>query len=210
MRNFWILIFAGLLSTSCVTVRFTEPQPAGVQAMDEFPPSFCGTYLLSEYGYADHSDLDTLVIFPKGFLAISMETEEYSTEDIQNNPNILIRDSLIFRMDRDPEKGYVFTRTDSTIQFSYWEREESYLSDSLILKNYAGEYYLSVRDDEGGYNVLLLKTERNGDLIAWMVDPENEIETFRTIRPGFRKKKTAREKPKHTLSVPNRRNWPAL
>lgn len=179
MRNLLIILFIALISTSCVTVEFTEPQPAGISSLNTFPVSFQGTYLIAESSNSDFSEMDTLVIFPEGFLAISLETEEWTLEEAETNPDIRIKDSLLYRMDKDPNIGYPFVRTDSTIGYSYWEKETSFLSDSIVLKDYKGEYYLSIRDEPNRYNVLLLKKDRNDDVSAWMIDPENEMEEFR-------------------------------
>ncbi|MEZ4774993.1 MAG: hypothetical protein R3D00_17550 [Bacteroidia bacterium] len=186
MRNLLIFILVALIATSCVTVQFTEPQPAGEASLSTFPESFLGTYIITEYRDSEKSEADTLVIFPEGFLAISRESRELTLEEAASDPDIRIQDSLLYRLDINPQAGYPYVRTDSSIRYSYWEREKSFLSDSVILKNYKGEYYLNMRDEPSRYNVLLLKQERNGDLAVWMVDPEKEIEHLQEYTRGVR------------------------
>ena len=65
MRNSLLTLAWALLLFSCKEVTFKEPQPAGVQALKEVPPTLCGSYQSYEQISGDFSD--TLIVEPWGY-----------------------------------------------------------------------------------------------------------------------------------------------
>ncbi|MDX2246403.1 MAG: hypothetical protein SF052_06495 [Bacteroidia bacterium] len=114
---------------------------------------------------------------PEGKPALTSFPEEFRGTYLMTEPGDCSNtDSLVIFAE-----GFLsISQTGDSVSPPTFERQKSFLSDSLVLKFYKGEYYLNVLDkEEKTYSVLLLKKERNGDCVVWMINAEKEIETLR-------------------------------
>jgi hypothetical protein len=180
MRLFITVLTVLVITSSCVTVEFTEAQPAQRKALDQFPEFIQGTYLMAEYKYSEFNNLDTLIIEEDGYVGIFANEQSHHLVDLPELDYVKIKDSLVYRLDRDPNRGYPFTIEDSVLKYKYYESERATLADSMVFKEYKGEYYLSFREEPGRYSVILMKPERNGDIGCWAIDPDKDIDLLKS------------------------------
>ena len=179
MRFFLSILSILIISSSCTSVEFTDAQPVNKKAQSHFPKEMQGTYLIAEYKYPEFDNLDTLIIHKDGYTGIFSNNQTHNLKDLVELSHVKIKDSLVFRLDQDPNVGYPYQIEDSAISYTYFEKETVGLSDSMILKFYKGEYYLSFKESSHRYSVILMKQERNGDIGCWAIHPKKDIDLLK-------------------------------
>lgn len=180
MRIFILSLGVLLLATSCVNIEFTEPQPAGKRALKTFPEKFHGTFLVQESEDKAVGEKDTIVVDATGFTGISKEKKRVSKEEVEDNPDIRIVGSRIFIPSDNTGQGLPFSIEDSGYVYELINHERANLrSDSMVLKKDKDNYFLSVREESGSYNLILLRFENEGNIAAWSINAKEEIDKLR-------------------------------
>ena len=182
MKNhlFLLIIGLGITFSSCTKVYYAEPQPQNVTALTAFPETFRGVFVNMD-DMQENEDKPT-VVFIEASRITSYEYREISLEkdSLLNSEKYEIRDSLIYDKSHHMDQGFPFKEKEGVVSFGYYTQSDYGLSDSLVLKNYKGNLYLSyLEEGKTEWISLLIEQMRDGSQTWWANDLEREENLLR-------------------------------
>ncbi|MBN2669120.1 MAG: hypothetical protein JXR60_07815 [Bacteroidales bacterium] len=115
MKFLWTILLAIVVLQSCTEVKFKQPQPQGIAALESIPESMQGYYLLG--------DKDTVKIFANGFEMKKDSTNEKEQHELSEFFAIKRWKKTIFINLRDKDEPYwsviFLTPNDSNISVGF-------------------------------------------------------------------------------------------
>lgn len=171
----WAIVLLSLFSCEPPVV-FTEPQPKGIEALEDFPESFRGQYLCE-------SDTSLLKV---GERLIYQETSydvELSREEIDTTAAYQLKGDSLFI---DDFEGYATLETlnDSIYRATYVSQDTLFvIGEEGVLKKYRGYLVLNTKLDEQKWGAWVLKREKSGRITMFETTLPEQIADLEAITP---------------------------
>ncbi len=155
-----------LLSASCTTIYYEEPQPAKTISLAMFPEEIRGQYLM---------DGDTFSIELNQYSFPVVYENSYSLIEVKISPKLEIKDGLLYDQNIPVKKGIEFEVRNDSVHYTKRIRGYKILRDSLVLKKAMNYYVLSELDKGETYWSVFLFSFENDSLKIFMPGRLQEI-----------------------------------
>jgi hypothetical protein len=153
-----IILISLVISSSCSTVFFDNPQPADARNMNHVPKAIQGRWKKSGKNYEE-----TFVIDRNSYHKIAVEKRGIPKSGIEGSKSYRIASGKIYLADQDFQTGYPFEILHDTIFFTQRSEEEVVLSDSALLRPAKNCYILNLKRDKW-WEIVFIQKMKNGEI----------------------------------------------
>ena len=179
MKPIWIILslFFFTLMISCdPAVVFNSPQPEGVEIQDNFDPEFRGTFMCE----SDSSIVvvDTHIVYKRHWYDFAIPKER-----VEEDPNIIRSGDLLYIKDKG--KCAIYKVQNDSIFGSLPLTDTLFMMDGKthVLKSYKGHQILSLKMNEGKYEVAVLSLDEDLNIQLKYATLPGELEQLEQITP---------------------------
>ena len=163
-----VLILAILpLMISCSNVFISNPQPVDSKNIYSFPKAYRGIWTC---------ETDTVIAEKDYFKYIQSSERFVSKLEVDTSSSYVLKDNKIYIIDTTDGKlrgGFPFKLENDTLYYHGSEINEITLGKKAFLRKVKKNYILNVKQENGWWELILIRKNKNGNIIAAGLDIHN-------------------------------------
>lgn len=161
------ILISLVITSSCSTVFFDNPQPTDARSMNHVPKAIQGTWKKSGKNYEE-----ILTIDKSSWHKIATEKHGIPKSKMDVSKSYRMANGKIYSADQDFQTGYPYEILHDTIFFSERNEEEIVLSDSVLLRSARNCYILNLKRDKW-WEIVFIQKMKNGEVrISYPISEE--------------------------------------